>query len=41
MIEQIEEQKKTMRETEVTVDETAIGIEKIVPQTIAYLDKCA
>ena len=41
IIEQVEEQKKTLRQVEVTIDETAVGIEKILPQTIAYLDKCA
>lgn len=24
-----------------TIDETELGIEKILPQTLAYLDKCA
>jgi hypothetical protein len=30
-----------LRETEVTVDEAEVGIEKILPQALAYLDKCA
>ena len=41
IIEQIEEQQRTLKETEVTVDEAEIGIEKILPQALAYLDRCA
>ena len=41
IVEQIEEQKKSLKVSEVTVNETELGIEKVLPQTLAYLDKQA
>ena len=41
IIEQLEEQKKALKEQTVTIDEADMGIEKIVVQTIDYLNKNA
>lgn len=41
IIEQIEEQKKSLKTQTVTIDEAEVGIEKIVVQTIDYLNKHA
>lgn len=37
IIEQVEDQQRALREVEVTIDEADAGIERILPQTLAYL----
>ena len=39
ILQQIDEQKKAMKEQVVTIDAVDMGIEKIIVQTIDYLDK--
>jgi Asp-tRNA(Asn)/Glu-tRNA(Gln) amidotransferase B subunit len=41
IIEQVEDQQRALREVEVTIDEADAGIERILPQTLAYLQRCA
>ena len=41
IIQQIEGQKKALKKQFVTIDEADVGIEKIVVQTIDYLNKNA